>query len=34
MAIKRRPGGIRNIENIENINTVIYFFSGGLWLYP
>jgi len=31
MAIKRRAGGYRNIENFK---TVIYFHCGGLRLYP
>ncbi|MEO2034038.1 MAG: transposase, partial [Planctomycetaceae bacterium] len=31
MAIKRRVGGYRNIENVK---TAIYFYCGGLDLYP
>jgi hypothetical protein len=31
MAIKRRAGGYRNIENFK---TVTYFHCGGLQLYP
>jgi transposase len=31
MAIKRRAGGYRNVRNFKN---VIYFYCGGLQLYP
>jgi len=31
MAIKRRAGGYRNVGNFKN---VIYFYCGGLQLYP
>lgn len=31
MAIKRRVGGYRNIENFK---TAIFFYCGGLKLYP
>jgi transposase len=31
MAIKRRAGGYRNVENFKD---VIYFYCGGLRLYP
>ena len=31
MAIKRLAWGYRNVENFKD---VIYFYRGGLWLYP